>query len=288
MAHPIFKKQLEWVKNTPIHKALCGNQFHLSVPLYSIPSSSHILCECVTKSINVSDIVYSILMSACINKKNKIQELLHQTCALLENYKHIALENWPDMTAGEMAHRAIVYTMKQKGLGIIGDKLQYSILMGSISLLCTELQCSLDQKTTNVFSGMSPVIFDVPPFSTYTLTFFPMKESFKKNLFEYVLKKGLKADTIDTALIELHASTWGDAVSFEEFNKTLIFINVISRSVPGYMKDIYLAGMAMSGYLCSHEMISSALNSANIDTGVTVIKDYLYECNHKPKSQLLE
>jgi hypothetical protein len=276
--HTVVGNLVRWVKDTPVKEALARNQFDLVMALCvednTFPSFSAVLGECVNDSINVSDIVDFILWGACLVDMKTNRKLLHTTCALLENYKNIALRVWPTATAGDTAYRAIMFTMRRRGMDIIGDKLKYSLAMAAISSLSTELLGPVSENTYPMFFNTSMALFDVFATDVYMPHTLTRPKMYRHDEICDIIRD-YDVD-VSSEVAALHTIVWGSNRYIEPCLDTLRFITWLSeRRCHVNVIDLYVAGMAIFGLLASHQMMSSAMPTGSVVNGYRHITESL-------------
>lgn len=276
---------VRWVKDTPAEDALTRSQFALVMALCvednTYPSFSPVFGDYVNDSINVSDIVDFILWGAWIETRQITTALLRAACALLENYKAKILHLWPTAKAGDIAYRAIMFMMNMKGPEIIGDQLKYRLAMSSISSISDELLGPVDNTTLSMFSKTLPNVFDFFATELYIPHLLPRPKLYQQDTVIEIINKD--DAPVDTDIAELHIQIWGTDAYIEPFSDTLRLISVVSKAgvhAHVHMKDVYVAGMAISGLMASCQMISTAVQSGNIEAGHTHIMAYV-DCVRK-------
>ena len=282
---------VRWVKDVPMQNALARNQFSLVMALCvednTFPSFSPVWGECVTDSINVSDIVDFILWGACIEDMKTTRNLLQATCALLENYKDIALQVWPMATAGDTAYRAIMFTFRRRGMDIIGDKLKYSLAMSAVTSLCTDLLGPVSENTYPMFFNTSTGVFDVFATQVYLPHILPRQRLYHHTELCDIIGKGTAR--VSSIVSALHAKIWGSPHYIQPCLETLQFITTVSIALgPRHsfsLDDLYIAGMAMSGLLASHQMMSCAVPAGCLQEGYRHIADFLEDYANESETE---
>lgn len=280
--HTIVGNLVKWVKDTPVVQALARNQFDLVMALCvednMFPSFSPVLGECLTGSINVSDIVDFILWGAWLENTKTTRSLLHATCAVLENYKSTILRAWSTATAGDTAYRAIMFMMKCRGMAIIGDKLKYSLAMSAILSLSKELFGPVSENTSPMFFNTSVVVFDVFPTEVYVPHTIPRLKLYHQDAICSII--GDDDADVSNEVVALHTAVWGSQHYIEPCLDTLKLITKVSegQNLSNInLKHVYVAGMAMSGLLASHQMMMAAVPDGSIHHGYQYIMKFLEE-----------
>lgn len=269
---------VRWVKDTTIQAALTRNQFELVLAMCiednTYPSVSPVFATYVEDDINVSDIVDFILWGAgWVNTRKTTLRLLQAACALLENYKETALRLWPTAKAGDMAYRAIMFTMSRRGMEIIGDSMKYSLAMAAISILSSEL---LDPThgTSSMFSQTSASIFNTFATELHMPNAVPRKKLHNQDEILDIIENNHA--TVSEQVSRLHIDVWGSTQYIQPCSDTLKLITKVSESFSlADVKHLYVAGMAISGLLASRQMISTALPDANVMQGEQYITVFL-------------
>lgn len=285
--HKVVGNLVRWVKDTTVQEALTRNQFELVMALClednTYPSISPVFRQHVEDSINVSDIVDFILWGAWLEDRETTHNLLHAACALLENYKKTALHQWPEAKAGDMAHRAIIFTMNHRGMGIIGNRLKYSMAMSAISNLSMELLGPAQKITSSMFYQTSPRIFNV--FATEIYMPRPLSRSklhYQDEIIDIVENPHA---TVSKNVSDLHTEVWGSRQYIDPCIDTLKLITEVSKELSHVdLNHLYVAGMAISGLMASHQMLSSAVPSGSVIQGGTYMNEFLEDVRKRKRS----
>ena len=282
--HRVVGNLVRWVKKTPIKDALIRSQFELVMALCvednTYPSISPHFAQYVSDSINVSDIVDFILWGTWLEDRQTARKLLLAACTLLENYKDTVLRLWPTANAGDLAYRAIMFTMNHRGMDIIGHRLKYSMAMSAISNLTTELLGPPQKTTSSMFCHTSASIFNIFATDVYMPHALPRNKLQYENEIIDILEN--QRVTVSDKVSDLHMQVWGAMRYIDPCLDTLKLITKVSETLSRVdLKHLYVAGMAISGLMASHQMLSTAVHSGSVIEGYNHIQEFLKESVRK-------
>lgn len=289
--HTVVGNLVRWVKDTPMQDALVRNQFDLVMALCvednTYPSFSPVFGQYVKDSINVSDIVDFILWGSWVENRETTSNLLKEACALLENYKDTAVRLWPSATAGDLAYRAIMFMMNYRGKDIIGDRLNYSLAMSAILNISSELLGPVKDTTASMFSNTPLNVFHIFATEVYMPHALPRPNLYCQDVMLDIIED--ENATVSTKVASLHTKVWGSNAYVNPCSDTLKLITTVSQAMSQSMSDttlqhLYVAGMAISGLLASHQMLSNAMPDANVLKGWQYIKEVLQIWCRKKRS----
>lgn len=271
---------VRWVKDTPMQDALIRNQFDLVMALCiednMYPSISPVFGQYINDNINVSDIVDFILWGTWVEDTETTGNLLKAACALLENYKDTALRLWPNAKAGDIAYRAIMFMMTKIGLDIIGDQLKYSLALSAICNLSNELLGPVQDLTSSMFSNTPTSVFDIFATEVYIPHPLPRKNLCHQDEMLEIIEH--EESTVSEIVASLHTRVWGSRQYISPCSDTLKLITRVSEARPHvHLEHLYVACMAMSGLLASHQMMVSAVPTGSLVDGYQHIAAFLDE-----------